>query len=83
LEKELKENNTAFSIAVDIDDNKTIENLQQKIYDINGRLNLLKNQRNTLKSNMMRLDSEILMENQENIEYLYELDKKSPRASIR
>jgi hypothetical protein len=32
---------------------------------------------------MMRLDSEILMENQENIEYLYELDKKSPRAPIR
>lgn len=83
LEKELKENNTAFSIAVDIDDNKTIENLQQKIQDINGRLNLLKNQRNTLKSDMMRLDSEILMENQENIEYLYELDKKMPRAPIR
>jgi hypothetical protein len=31
---------------------------------------------------MMRLDSEILMENQENIEYLYELDKKMPRATI-
>jgi hypothetical protein len=31
---------------------------------------------------MIRLDNEILMENQENIEYLYELDKKSPRAPI-
>lgn len=82
LENELKENNTAFSIAVDTNDNKTIENLQQKIQDISGRLNLLKWQRDSLKSNMMKLDSEILMENQENIEYLYELDKKSPRASI-
>jgi hypothetical protein len=42
LEKELKENNTAFSIAVDTNDNKTVENLQQKIQDISGRLNLLK-----------------------------------------
>ena len=83
LENELKENNTAFSIAVDTNDNKTIENLQQKIQDISGRLNLLKNERDNLKSDMMRLDSEILMENQENIEYLYELDKKSPRAPIR
>ena len=82
LENELKENNTAFSIAVDTNDNKTIENLQQKIQDISGRLNLLKWQRDSLKSNMMKLDSEILMENQENIEYLYELDKKSPRAPI-
>ena len=82
LEKELKENNTAFSIAVDTNDNKTIENLQQKIQDISGRLNLLKWQRDSLKSDMMRLDSEILMENQENIEYLYELDKKMPRSTI-
>ena len=82
LENELKENNTAFSIAVDTNDNKTIENLQQKIQDISGRLNLLKNERDNLKSDMVRLDNEILMENQENIEYLYELDKKSPRAPI-
>ena len=82
LENELKENNTAFSIAVDTNNNKTIENLQQKIQDISGRLNLLKNERDNLKSDMVRLDNEILMENQENIEYLYELDKKSPRAPI-
>ena len=82
LENELKENNIAFSIAVDTQNEKNIENLQQKIQDINGRLNLLKWQRDNLKSDMMRLDSEILMENQENIEYLYELDKKSPRAPI-
>ena len=82
LEKELKENNTAFSIAVDTNDNKTVEILQQKIQDISGRLNLLKWQRDSLKADMMRLDSEILMENQENIEYLYELDKKMPRSTI-
>ena len=82
LEKKLKENNTAFSIAVDTNDNKTIENLQQEIQDISGRLNLLKWQRDSLKSDMTRLDSEILIENQENIEYLYELDKKMPRSTI-
>ena len=82
LENELKENNVAFSISVDTQNEKNIENLQQKIQDINGRLDLLKWQRDSLKSDMMRLDSEILMENQENIEYLYELDKKSPRAPI-
>jgi len=82
LENELKENNVAFSISVDTQNEKNIENLQQKIQDINGRLDLLKWQRDKLKSDMMRLDSEILMENQENIEYLYELDKKSPRAPI-
>jgi hypothetical protein len=31
---------------------------------------------------MMRLENEILIENQENIEYYYELDKKMPRAPI-
>ena len=34
LFNELKEKNTAFSIAVDTNDNKTIENLQLKIQDI-------------------------------------------------
>jgi len=82
LENELKENNVAFSIAVDTQNDKSIENLQQKIQDISGRLDLLKWQRDILKSDMVRLDNEILMENQENIEYLYELDKKSPRSSI-
>ena len=82
LENELKEKNTAFSIAVDTNDNKTIENLQLKIQDISWRLNLLKWQRDRLKSDMTRLDNEILMENQENIEYLYDLDKKSSRAPI-
>jgi hypothetical protein len=32
----------AFSIAVDTQNEKNIENLQQKIQDINGRLDLLK-----------------------------------------
>ena len=83
LENELKENNVAFSISVDTQNEKSIENLQQKIQDISERLDLLKWQRDKLKSDMMRLDSEILTENQQNIEYLYELDKKSPRAPIR
>jgi hypothetical protein len=42
LENELKENNVAFSIAVDTQNEKSIENLQQKIQDIRGRLDLLK-----------------------------------------
>ena len=83
LENELKENNVAFSISVDTQNEKSIENLQQKIQDISERLDLLKWQRDKLKSDMMRLDSEILTENQQNIEYLYKLDKKSPRAPIR
>jgi hypothetical protein len=74
--------NVEFSIAVDTQDKNTAENMQEKIQEVDERLNLLKNQRDRLKSNMMRLDNEILMENQENIEYLYELDKKSPRAPI-
>jgi hypothetical protein len=32
----------AFSIAVDTKNEKSIENLQQKIQDISGRLDLLK-----------------------------------------
>ena len=82
LEKELMDYNVEFSIAVDIQDKKTAENMQEKIQEVDERLSLLKNQRDSLKSNMMKLDNEILMENQENIEYLYELDKKSPRATI-
>ena len=76
------EYNVEFIIAVDIQDKKTAENMQEKIQEVDERLSLLKNQRDNLKSNMMRLDNEILMENRENIEYLYELDKKSPRATI-
>ena len=82
LEKNLAENSAAFSIAVDINDEETIENMQEKIQDTNERLNLLKRQRENLKSSILRLESEILLENQENIEYYYELDKKIPRAPI-
>jgi hypothetical protein len=45
-------------------------------------LSLLKNRRNYLKSEVNRLENEILIENQENIEYYYELDKKMPRSPI-
>jgi SMC interacting uncharacterized protein involved in chromosome segregation len=68
---------------VDVQDEKNIEKMQEKIHEVDERLSLLKRQRDSLKSDIMRLDSEILMENQENIEYLYELDKKTPRAPIR
>ena len=82
LEKELKDDNTAFIIAVDTKDERTIETMQEKIQNINEKLTLLKNKRNYLKSEVTRLENEILLENQENIEYYYELDKKSPRAPI-
>jgi uncharacterized protein YeeX (DUF496 family) len=76
------EYNTEFSIAVDTQNEKDIENIQEKIHDVDERLNLLKNRKIYLKSEVNRLESEILIENQENIEYYYELDKKMPRAPI-
>ena len=82
LEKKLMEYNTEFSIALDFQENKNIEKIQEKIQEVDERLNLLKNRRIYLKSEVNRLESEILLENQENIEYYYELDKKMPRAPI-
>ena len=82
LEKELRDNVAALSIAIDTQDEKTIENLQEETQNINEKLTLLKNQRENLKSEVTRLDNNILLENQENIDYLYELDRYSPRAPI-
>ena len=82
LEKDINDDNVAFSIAVDTQDEITIENIQEEIQNLDERLKILKEKRNYLKSEVSRLESEILLENQENIEYYYELDKKSPRAPI-
>jgi predicted RNase H-like nuclease (RuvC/YqgF family) len=71
-----------LSIAIDSQDKKTIENIQEETQKINKKLTLLKNQRENLKSEVTRLDNNILLENQENIDYLYEIDKYSPRAPI-
>jgi chaperonin cofactor prefoldin len=56
--------------------------LKEKTENINKKLSLLNSQREYLKSEVTRLDGEILLENQENINYLYEVDKYSPRAPI-
>lgn len=82
LEKELRNNSAALSIAIDTQDERTIENIQEETQNINEKLTLLKNQRENLKSEVTRLDNNILLENQENIDYLYEADKYSPRAPI-
>ena len=82
LENELRNDGAALSIAIDTQNEKNIKNLKEKTENINKKLSLLKNQREILKSEVTRLDSEILLENQENINYLYEVDKYSPRATI-
>ena len=82
LENELRNDGAALSIAIDTQNEKNIENLKEKTENINKKLSLLKNQREILKSEVTRLDGEILLENQENINYLYEVDKYSPRATI-
>ena len=82
LEQKLRNNSAALSIAIDTQDEKTIENLQEETQNINEKLTLLKNQRENLKSEVTRLDNKILLDNQENIDYLYEMDKYSPRAPI-
>jgi len=83
LENELRDNGAALSIAIDTQDEKNIEKFKEKTENINKKLSLLKNQREYLKSEVTRLDGEILLENQENINYLYEVDKYSPRAPIK
>ena len=82
MENELRNYNVEFSIAVDMWDGENAENISEKIHDLENELNLLKERRDYLKSEITRLDNEIMKENLENIEYLYELDKKSPRAPI-
>lgn len=82
LENELRNKGAALSIAIDSQDEKTTENIKEETQNINEKLSLLKNQRENLKSEVTRLDNNILLENQENIDYLYEMDKYSPRAPI-
>lgn len=82
LENELRNKGATLSIAIDSQDEKTIENIKEETQNINEKLTLLKNQREILKSEVTRLDNNILLENQENIDYLYEMDKYSPRAPI-
>ena len=82
LEKELIDNNTLLSIAIDTENEENKKNIQEKMRSINEELTLLKNQKEKLKSEVTRLDNKILLDNQENIEYLYEIDKYSPRANI-
>ena len=52
--KELMDYNVEFSIAVDIQDKKTAENMQEKIQEVNERLSLLKNQRDFLEISLLK-----------------------------
>ena len=82
LEKNILESNIILQIATDTNDTKTINEMQNKIYETSQKLKLLKNERDNLKNKITNLENEINSVNKESLNLYYEFDKQTPRASI-
>lgn len=82
LEKTILESNIILQIATDTNDTKTINEMQNKIYETSQKLKLLKNERDNLKNKITNLENEINSVNKESLNLYYEFDKQTPRASI-
>ncbi len=82
LEKTILESNVILQIATDTNDSKTINEMQNKIYETSQKLKLLKNERDNLKNKITNLENEINSVNKESLNLYYEFDKQTPRASI-
>lgn len=80
LEKQILEDNIALQIAIDTNDTKTINKIQNEIQELNKKLTILKNERDSLKNNITNIENEINLVNKESIDLYNEFDKQNPIA---
>ena len=82
LEDKIMQDNKALTIATEMNDETTKTILQKEIQEINGRLKLLKADRDKIKSEIINIENDLQIANKESIQYYYEQENHTPRATI-
>lgn len=82
LENEIILDNKALNLAIQMEDEKTKTILQNEIQEINERLKMLKSERDAIKSEIMDIENDLQIANKESIQYYYEQENHTPRATI-
>lgn len=82
LENKLLQDNKALNVATEMNDESTKTILQKEIQEINERLKMLKYERDTIKSEIIDIENDLQIANKESIQYYYEQENHTPRATI-
>ena len=82
LENKIIQDNKALNIAIEMGDENTKTILQNEIHEINERLKMLKSERDVIKSEIIDIENDLQIANKESIQYYYEQENHTPRATI-
>lgn len=82
LENKILQDNKALSVAVEMDDESTKIILQNEIQEVNERLKMLKSERDSIKSEIINIENDLQIANKESIQYYYDQENHTPRATI-
>ena len=82
LENKIIQDNKALNIAIEMGDENTKTILQNEIHEINERLKMLKSERDVIKSEIIDIENDLQIANKESIQYFYEKENHTPRATI-
>lgn len=82
LERKILDDNRALNVAIEVGDEDTKTILQKEIQDINQQLKVLKDQRDMIKSEIRNIENEIQITSEESLDYYYEQENHTLRATI-
>lgn len=82
LENKILQDNKALNIAIEMNDESTKIILQNEIQEANERLKLLKTDRDKIKSEIINIEDDLQIANKESIQYYYDQENHTPRATI-
>ena len=82
LENKILQDNKALNIAIEMNDESTKITLQNEIREANERLKLLKTDRDKIKSEIINIENDLQIANKESIQYYYDQENHTPRATI-
>ena len=82
LENKIIQDNKALNAAIEMGDENTKTILQNEIQGTNERLKMLKSERDAIKSEIIDIENDLQIANKESIQYYYEQENHTPRATI-
>lgn len=82
LENKIIQDNKALNAAIEMGDENTKTILQNEIQETNERLKMLKSERDAIKSEIIDIENDLQIANKESIQYYYEQENHTPRATI-
>lgn len=82
LENKIIQDNKALTTAIEMGDESAKTILQNEIQETNEKLKMLKSERDVIKSEIIDIENDLQIANKESIQYYYEQENHTPRATI-